>query len=199
MAAEQAEPRATASAGARPMHGELMERVLERDNLERALKQVRRNQGAPDIEPPNQRPPPGADRRGAERHQRHPAWLESVLRHHRSAEPSARAGQVDSATVTLLRMEAMGIEGLPGTAKAGRVRARSMEREQERPRPMANLEDPGTVVGDADEFLQRDGLATTGTRQSLMRMHSTQRTAVYVTRTHGGVGGRGRKVPSYPD
>jgi hypothetical protein len=103
------------------------------------------------------------DRRGAERH---PAWLESVLRHHRSAEPSARAGQVDSATVTLLRMEAMGIEGLPGTAKAGRVRARGMEREQERPRPMANLEDPGTVVGDADEFLQRLGLATTGARQA---------------------------------
>jgi hypothetical protein len=25
------------------------------------------------------------------------------------------------------------------------------------------------------------------------------RTAVYVTRTHGGVGGRGREVPSYPD
>ena len=32
------------------MHGELLERVLERDNMQRALKQVRRNKGAPGID-----------------------------------------------------------------------------------------------------------------------------------------------------
>ena len=32
------------------MHGELLARVLERDNLQRALKQVRRNKGAPGID-----------------------------------------------------------------------------------------------------------------------------------------------------
>ena len=31
------------------------------------------------------------------------------------------------------------------------------------------------------------------------RADSICRTAVYVTRMHGGVGGRGREVPSYPD
>jgi hypothetical protein len=35
------------------------------------------------------------------------------------ASTSARTGQVDSATVTLLRMEAMGIEGLPRLRKRG--------------------------------------------------------------------------------
>jgi hypothetical protein len=66
-------------------------------------------------------------------------------------------------------------------------------------RRMANLENPGTIDGHVSEFLQRDGPATTGSGQGLRRMHSTQRTAVYVTRTHGGVEGRGREVPSYPD
>ncbi len=58
---------------------------------------------------------------------------------------------------------------------------------------------PALSVAIANEFLPRDGLATIGCGQGLTRMHSTQRTAVYVTRTHGGVGGRGREVPSYPD
>ena len=58
---------------------------------------------------------------------------------------------------------------------------------------------PGTLGGDANEFLQRAGLATIGRGQGLTRMLSTQRTDVYVTRTHGGVGGRGRKVPLYPN
>jgi hypothetical protein len=74
-----------------------------------------------------------------------------------------------------------------------------MERQQERAWPMANLANPGTIDGDANEFLPRNGPARTGFGQGLMRIHSTLRTAVYVTRTHGGVGGRGREVPSYPD
>ena len=88
----------------------------------------------------------------------------------------------------------MGIEGLSRVAQARRVCAGRMERQQERALPLANLEHPGTIDGNANEFLQRNGPATTGSGQSLMRMHSTQRTAVYVTRMHGGVGGRGRNV-----
>jgi hypothetical protein len=124
---------------------------------------------------------------------------QSVFRNGRSAEPCARAGQMDSATVTLLRMEAIGIEGLSRATQAQRARARSMERRQERASPVANLESPGTVDGDAHEFLRRLGLATIGCGQGLKRMHSTQRTAVYVTRMRGGVGGRDHAVPSCPD
>ena len=68
-----------------------------------------------------------------------------------------------------------------------------------RARTVANIENPGTVVGNANEFLQPHGPAPIGTSPGLSDMHSTQRTAVYVTRTHGGVGGRDREVPSYPD
>ena len=106
---------------------------------------------------------------------------------------------MDSATVTLLRMEAMGPEGLPRAAQKGRVRARSMERQQKRARRVADIGHPGTVVGHGNEFLQPHRPASTGTRQGRSDMHSTQRTAVYVTRMHGGVGGRDREVPSYPD
>ena len=50
IAADPAEPCICAGASAQPMHGELLERVVERDNLRRALKQVRRNKGAPGID-----------------------------------------------------------------------------------------------------------------------------------------------------
>ena len=49
-AAEPAEPSTTDGTNAQPMDGELLERVLERGNLQRALKQVRRNKGAPGID-----------------------------------------------------------------------------------------------------------------------------------------------------
>lgn len=50
IAADPAEPCICAGASAQAMHGELLERVLERDNMRRALKQVRRNKGAPGID-----------------------------------------------------------------------------------------------------------------------------------------------------
>lgn len=50
IAAEPAEPGAAGDTNAQPMYGELLGRVLERDNLQRALKQVRRNKGAPGID-----------------------------------------------------------------------------------------------------------------------------------------------------
>ncbi len=50
IAAEPAEPGAAGDTNAQPMDGELLGRVLERDNLRRALKQVRRNKGAPGID-----------------------------------------------------------------------------------------------------------------------------------------------------
>ena len=59
-----------------------------------------------------------------------------------------------------------GSRGYRELRKRGRVRARSMEHQQERAWPMANLEDPGTVVGDANELLQRDGTARAGTAKA---------------------------------
>lgn len=50
MAAEPVEPCGAEGVTAWPMHGELLVRVLERENLQRALKQVRRNKGAPGID-----------------------------------------------------------------------------------------------------------------------------------------------------
>lgn len=49
-AADPAEPRVTEGEAARPMQGPLLQRVLERENLQRALRQVRRNKGAPGID-----------------------------------------------------------------------------------------------------------------------------------------------------
>lgn len=59
----------------------------------------------PDTEPPNTGPLTGP---GDHRSERDPAWLESVLRHSRSAEPAAGPGQVDKAENEKLRVEAMG-------------------------------------------------------------------------------------------
>ncbi len=49
---------------------------------------------------------------------------------------------------------------------------------------------------DEEDRMKQDAA---GCGQGLTRMHSTQRTAVYVTRMHGGGGGRSREVPSCPD
>jgi hypothetical protein len=93
---------------------------------------------------------------------RHPAWLESVLRCRRSAEPSARCRQMDKTQVTLLSMEAMGTGGLPGTATTGCLRARSMEPSQIGAWPVAPLQDPGAHAGFAGAILQRSGAAESG-------------------------------------
>ena len=53
----------------------------------------------------------------------YPAWLESVLRHRRSAESSARDRQMGTTQITLLYLEAMGPSRLPGTAQARCERA----------------------------------------------------------------------------
>ena len=65
---------------------------------------------------------------------------------------------MDPATVTLLRMEAMGIEGLSQAAHTGRVRARSMDRQQERAWPMANLANPALSVAMPTSFYSALGL-----------------------------------------
>lgn len=49
-----------------------------------------------------------------------------------------------------------------------------MERQQECAWIVAHLENPDEIIGDADEFLQRDGSATTGSGQGLTLMHSRQ-------------------------
>ena len=55
-----------------------------------------------------------------------------------------------------------------------------------------------TAVGAAEEeaSVERYGV---GAMLGAMPIDSICRIAVYVIRTHGGVGGRGREVPSYPD
>lgn len=61
---------------------------------------------------------------------RDPAWLESLFRHRRGSEPSARNRQMDTTQATLLPMEAMGTSRQPGTAPTRGKRARSMEHQQ---------------------------------------------------------------------
>lgn len=60
---------------------------------------------------------------------------------------------------------------------------------------------PALSLAIAGAVLQVFGPAESGTRQVCIMggMYSTTRIAGYVTRTSGGVGGRGCEVPSYPD
>ena len=53
----------------------------------------------------------------------YPAWLESVLRHRRSAESSARDRQMDTTQITVLYLEAMGTSWLPEPAQTWCERA----------------------------------------------------------------------------
>ena len=104
-----------------------------------------------------------------------------------------------AAAVTLLCMEAMGHCGIPRTQEARGQRARGLEHEQERAWPMAAESNTSVDAGTAREIVSSDGAARTGNGQGSMRATVIQGTAGYVTRMSGGVGGRGREVPSYPD
>jgi hypothetical protein len=131
-------------------------------------------------------------RRGAERN---PAWLESVLRHCRGAESSARDRQVGTTQVALLSLETMGVGWLSGTAQARHLGARSVEHQQVGPWSMAAVEDAGSCPS-------RYHCASSSTWDYPALRHgrnSIHRTAGYVTRTSGGVGGGGREAFSYPD
>jgi hypothetical protein len=113
----------------------------------------------------------------------------------RSAEPSARHRQVDTTQVTLLSLETMGAGGLSGTAQARGIGARSVEHQQVRPWAVAFVEDPRPGFGAYP-------CATSRTWEYRALPHgknSIHRTAGYVTRSSGGVGGRGREASSYPD
>ena len=81
--------------------------------------------------------------RARSRAKRNPAWLESVLRHCRSAESSARDRQMGTTQVALLSLGTMGIGRRPGTAQARRHSARSVEYQQIGSWSMAAVEDTG--------------------------------------------------------
>src|SRR5690606_9916529 len=85
--------------------------------------------------------------------------MESVFRHCRSTEPSARYRQMDTTQTTLLSLEAMGTSRLPGTAQARCKRARSMEHQQIGARPLAVEQHPGTEAGITSAVLHELGAA----------------------------------------
>lgn len=142
-------------------------------------------------DPPHTRPPFGRHRCRAEEN---PAWLESVLRHNRSAESFARHRQMAAAQITLLHLEAMGKSRLSGTAQTRCDCARSMEHEQERTRPVAPVQNPGAIAGPASEVLQQFGSAISRRMTGICSLNRRVR-----PRMHGGVGGGGCEAFSYPD
>ena len=101
--------------------------------------------------------------------------------------------------VTLLRMEAMGQRGVPRAQKTRSQRARGLEHKQERAWPMAAESNASIESGTACKVVSTNGAARVGNGQGSMRATVIQGTAGYVTRMSGGVGGRGREVPSYPE
>ena len=101
--------------------------------------------------------------------------------------------------VTVLCMETMGQRGLPRTQETRGQRARGLEHKQECAWPVAAESNASIELGTACKGVSSDGAARVGTGQGSMRETKCQGTAGYVTRMSGGVGGRGREVPSYPD
>lgn len=99
-----------------------------------------------------------------------------------------------AAQVTLLYLEAMGKGRLPGTAQTWRDRAGSMEHQQKRTRPVAPVKNPGTIAGFAGEVLQQFGAAIPRRMAGIRSLNRRVR-----SRMHGGVGGGGREVFSYPN
>ena len=99
-----------------------------------------------------------------------------------------------AAQVTMLHLEAMGKGRLPGTAQTRRIRARSMEHQQKRPWPVAPVQNPGAIAGLASEVLQQFGSAIPRRMTGICSLNRRVR-----PRMHGGVGGGGREVFSYPD
>src|SRR5690606_21236158 len=85
--------------------------------------------------------------------------MESVFRHCRSTEPSARHRQMDTTQTTLLSLETMGTSRLPGTAQARCKRARSLEHQQIGARPLAVEQHPGTEAGITSAALHELGAA----------------------------------------
>ena len=70
---------------------------------------------------------------------------------------------------------------------------------ESRRRDPAGWDESGIGAARSDAPVDTHGaIEPIGTMES-KHADSICRTAVYVTRMHGGVGGRGREVPSYPD
>ena len=103
--------------------------------------------------------------------------------------------------VTMLRMETMGQRGLPRVKETWGQCARGVEYKQERAWSMATEQNASVKSGTACKVVSSNGVARTGSEANEGSMRSTmfQGTAGYVTRMSGGVGGRGREAPSYPD
>ena len=99
----------------------------------------------------------------------------------------------------MLRMEAMGQRGLPRPQETRGQRARGLEHKQERAWAMAPEQNASIESGTACKVVSSNGVARIGSGQGSMRSTKCQGTAGYVTRTSGGVGGRGREASSYLD
>ena len=70
---------------------------------------------------------------------------------------------------------------------------------ESRQRELAGWGESGIGAARSDAPVDTHGAIGPIDTMESKRADSICRTAVYVTRMHGGVGGRGREVPSYPD
>src|SRR5476649_2195769 len=87
-----------------------------------------------------------------------------------------------------------GTSGISGTTPTRGERARSMEHQQVGAWSVAPVEDPGARTGVIGAALQHNGSAVPG-----RAVESLHRTAGYVIRLSGGVGGGYREVSPYPE